>query len=54
MLEAEGVMLKDVSGYAPQVRWQQEEKEKIWREIDEGVQGIYTAESGGYDDWDKL
>ncbi|KAK3537298.1 hypothetical protein QTP70_006969 [Hemibagrus guttatus] len=39
-LEIEGVMLNDVSGYAPQV----EEKERFWSELDEVMESIPTGE----------
>uniref|UniRef100_A0A7N8XCY4 Endonuclease/exonuclease/phosphatase domain-containing protein n=1 Tax=Mastacembelus armatus TaxID=205130 RepID=A0A7N8XCY4_9TELE len=43
-LEVEGVMLNVVSGYAPQVGCELEEKEKFWREMDEVIQGTPSGE----------
>ncbi|KAK2921658.1 hypothetical protein Q8A73_001143 [Channa argus] len=43
-LEIEGVMFNVVSGYAPQVGCEFEEKEKFWSELDEVMQSIPTAE----------
>ncbi|KAK3529677.1 hypothetical protein QTP70_033685, partial [Hemibagrus guttatus] len=42
-LEFEGVML-NVSGYAPQVGCELEEKERFWSELDEVMESIPTAE----------
>ncbi|KAK3527989.1 hypothetical protein QTP86_013101 [Hemibagrus guttatus] len=42
-LEIEGVML-NVSGYAPQVGCELEEKEKFWSELDEVMESIPTGE----------
>ncbi|KAK2893531.1 hypothetical protein Q8A73_016015 [Channa argus] len=39
-LEVEGVMFNVVSGYAPQVGCELEEKEKFWSELDEVMQSI--------------
>ena len=39
-LEIEGVMLIFISGYAPQVGCEFEEKEKFWNELDEVMQNI--------------
>ena len=39
-IEIEGVMLYVVSAYAPQVECDFEEKEKLWNEMDEGMQSI--------------
>ncbi|KAK3543979.1 hypothetical protein QTP70_032740, partial [Hemibagrus guttatus] len=43
-LELEGVMLNVVSGYAPQVGCELEEKEKFWSELDEVMESIPTGE----------
>ncbi|MCJ8731892.1 hypothetical protein PDJAM_G00204980 [Pangasius djambal] len=43
-LEIEGVMLNVVSGYAPQVGCELEEKERFWSELDEVIQNIPTGE----------
>ncbi|KAK3532252.1 hypothetical protein QTP86_011841 [Hemibagrus guttatus] len=43
-LEIEGVMLNVVSGYAPQVGCELEEKERFWRELDEVMESIPTGE----------
>ncbi|KAK3509752.1 hypothetical protein QTP70_008387 [Hemibagrus guttatus] len=43
-LEIEGVMLNDVSGYAPQVGCELEEKERFWSELDEVMESIPTGE----------
>ncbi|KAK3548411.1 hypothetical protein QTP70_012651 [Hemibagrus guttatus] len=43
-LEFEGVMLNVVSGYAPQVGCELEEKEKFWSELDEVMESISTVE----------
>ncbi|KAK3523529.1 hypothetical protein QTP70_001897 [Hemibagrus guttatus] len=43
-LEIEGVMLNVVSGYAPQVGCELEEKEKSWSELDEVMESIPTGE----------
>ncbi|MCJ8736312.1 hypothetical protein PDJAM_G00258120 [Pangasius djambal] len=43
-LEIEGVMLNVVSGYAPQVRCELEEKERFWSELDEVIESIPTGE----------
>ncbi|KAK3565745.1 hypothetical protein QTP86_015006 [Hemibagrus guttatus] len=43
-LEIEGVMLNVVSGYAPQVRCELEEKERFWSELDEVMESIPTGE----------
>ncbi|KAK3516881.1 hypothetical protein QTP70_028197, partial [Hemibagrus guttatus] len=43
-LEFEGVMLNVVSGYAPQVGCELEEKEKFWSELDEVMESIPTGE----------
>ncbi|KAK3567244.1 hypothetical protein QTP86_015085 [Hemibagrus guttatus] len=43
-LEIEGVMLNVVSGYAPQVGCELEEKERFWSELDEVMESIPTAE----------
>ena len=40
MLEVEGVMMNDVSGYAPQVGCEMEEKVKFWNRLDEVVESI--------------
>ena len=39
-LEIEGVMFNVVSGYAPQVGCELEEKEKFWSDLDEAIQSI--------------
>ncbi|KAK3537068.1 hypothetical protein QTP70_000746 [Hemibagrus guttatus] len=44
MLEIEGVMLNVVSGYAPQVGCELEEKERFWSELDEVIESIPTGE----------
>ncbi|KAF7640886.1 hypothetical protein LDENG_00007600, partial [Lucifuga dentata] len=43
-LETEGVMFSVVSGYAPQVGCELEEKEKFWSELDEVMQSIPRGE----------
>ncbi|KAK3556732.1 hypothetical protein QTP70_015066, partial [Hemibagrus guttatus] len=43
-LEIEGVMLNVVSGYAPQVGCELEEKERFWSEIDEVMESIPMGE----------
>ncbi|KAK3539783.1 hypothetical protein QTP70_013216 [Hemibagrus guttatus] len=43
-LEIEGVMLNVVSGYAPQVGCELEEKERFWSELDEVMASIPTGE----------
>ncbi|KAK3532052.1 hypothetical protein QTP86_003539 [Hemibagrus guttatus] len=43
-LEIEGVMLNVVSGYAPQVGCELEEKEKFWSELDEVMESIPMGE----------
>ncbi|KAK3566754.1 hypothetical protein QTP86_004437 [Hemibagrus guttatus] len=43
-LEIEGVMLNVVSGYAPQVGCEKEEKERFWSELDEVMESIPTGE----------
>ncbi|KAK3543566.1 hypothetical protein QTP70_023888 [Hemibagrus guttatus] len=43
-LEIEGVMLNVVSGYAPQVGCELEEKERFWSEFDEVMESIPTGE----------
>ncbi|KAK3540514.1 hypothetical protein QTP70_032471, partial [Hemibagrus guttatus] len=43
-LEIEGVMLNVVSGYAPQVGSELDEKEKFWSELDEVMESIPTGE----------
>ncbi|KAK3565912.1 hypothetical protein QTP86_020321 [Hemibagrus guttatus] len=43
-LEIEGVMLNVVSGYAPQVGCELEEKERFWNELDEVMESIPTGE----------
>ncbi|KAK3514571.1 hypothetical protein QTP70_021622 [Hemibagrus guttatus] len=43
-LEIEGVMLKVVSGYAPQVDCELEKKERFWSELDEVMESIPTGE----------
>ncbi|KAK3557698.1 hypothetical protein QTP70_034164 [Hemibagrus guttatus] len=43
-LEIEGVMLNVVSGYAPQVGCELEEKERFWSELDEVLESIPTGE----------
>ncbi|KAK3552014.1 hypothetical protein QTP70_031598, partial [Hemibagrus guttatus] len=42
--EIEGVMLNVVSGYAPQVGCELEEKERFWTELDEVMESIPTGE----------
>ncbi|KAK3516098.1 hypothetical protein QTP70_005396 [Hemibagrus guttatus] len=42
-LEIEGVMLNVVSGYAPQVGCELEEKENFWSELDEVMESIPTG-----------
>ncbi|KAK3566661.1 hypothetical protein QTP86_002337 [Hemibagrus guttatus] len=42
-LEIEGVMLNVVSGYAPQVGCELEEKERFWSELDEVMESIPTV-----------
>ncbi|KAK3530488.1 hypothetical protein QTP86_024400 [Hemibagrus guttatus] len=39
-----GVMLNVVSGYAPQVGCELEEKERFWSELDEVMESIPTSE----------
>ncbi|KAK3540863.1 hypothetical protein QTP86_002436 [Hemibagrus guttatus] len=64
-LEIEGVMLNVVSGYAPQVGCELEEKERFWSELDEVMESIPTGErvvigadfnghvgEGNRDDWE--
>ncbi|KAK3526868.1 hypothetical protein QTP86_000728 [Hemibagrus guttatus] len=43
-LEIEGMMLNFVSGYAPQVGCELEEKERFWSELDEVMESIPTGE----------
>ncbi|KAE8281679.1 hypothetical protein D5F01_LYC20678 [Larimichthys crocea] len=43
-LEIEGVMFNVVSGYAPQVGCELEEKEKFWLDLDEVMQSIPRSE----------
>ncbi|MCI4382162.1 hypothetical protein PGIGA_G00260620 [Pangasianodon gigas] len=43
-LEIEGVMLNVVSGYAPQVGCELEEKERVWSELDEVIESIPMGE----------
>ncbi|MCJ8736423.1 hypothetical protein PDJAM_G00258010 [Pangasius djambal] len=43
-LEIEGVMLNVVSGYAPQVGCELDEKERFWSELDEVIESIPTGE----------
>ncbi|KAK3562710.1 hypothetical protein QTP86_005674 [Hemibagrus guttatus] len=43
-LETEGVMLNVVSGYAPQVGCELEEKERFWSELDEVMESVPTGE----------
>ncbi|KAK3553836.1 hypothetical protein QTP70_012206 [Hemibagrus guttatus] len=43
-LEFEGVMLNVVSGYAPQLGCELEEKERFWSELDEVMERIPTGE----------
>ncbi|KAK3507261.1 hypothetical protein QTP70_012974 [Hemibagrus guttatus] len=43
-LEIEGVMLNVVSGYAPEVGFELEEKERFWSELDEVMESIPTGE----------
>ncbi|KAK3553760.1 hypothetical protein QTP70_009182 [Hemibagrus guttatus] len=43
-LEFEGAMLNVVSGYAPQVGCELEEKERFWSELDEVMESIPTGE----------
>ncbi|KAK3565387.1 hypothetical protein QTP86_007664 [Hemibagrus guttatus] len=43
-LEIEGVMLNVVSGYAPQVGCELEEKERFWSELDEVMESTPTGE----------
>ncbi|KAK3566615.1 hypothetical protein QTP86_001540 [Hemibagrus guttatus] len=43
-LEIEGVMLNVVSGYAPQVGCELEEKERFWSELDEVMESIPKGE----------
>ncbi|KAK3522013.1 hypothetical protein QTP70_021391 [Hemibagrus guttatus] len=43
-LEIEGVMLNVVSGYAPQVGCELEEKERFWSKLDEVMESIPTGE----------
>ncbi|KAK3520421.1 hypothetical protein QTP70_024172 [Hemibagrus guttatus] len=45
-LEIEGVMLNVVSGYAPQVGCELEEKERFWSELDEVMESIPTGHVG--------
>ncbi|KAK3542731.1 hypothetical protein QTP70_000088 [Hemibagrus guttatus] len=44
-LQIEGVMLNVVSGYAPLVGCELEEKERFWSELDEVIESIPTGES---------
>ena len=44
-------MKNDVSGYAPQIDWEMEEKEKFWSEFDGVVESIPMVESG---EWSRL
>ncbi|KAK3514564.1 hypothetical protein QTP70_021619, partial [Hemibagrus guttatus] len=46
-LEIEGVMLNVVSGYAPQVGCELEEKERFWSELGEVMESITTSERVG-------
>ncbi|KAK3570874.1 hypothetical protein QTP86_029388, partial [Hemibagrus guttatus] len=46
-LEIEGVMLNVVSGYAPQVGCEIEEKERFWSVLDEVMESIPTGERVG-------
>ncbi|KAE8278057.1 hypothetical protein D5F01_LYC23887 [Larimichthys crocea] len=48
-LEIEGVMFSVVSGYAPQVGCELEEKEKFWLDFDEVMQSIPRSERVGAD-----
>ncbi|KAK3554809.1 hypothetical protein QTP70_033843 [Hemibagrus guttatus] len=48
-LETEGVMLNVVSGYAPQVGCELEEKERFWSELDEVMESIATDLEKAYD-----
>ncbi|KAK3519634.1 hypothetical protein QTP86_002446 [Hemibagrus guttatus] len=48
-LEIEGVMLNVVSGYAPQVRCELEEKKRFWSELDEVMESIPTDLEKAYD-----
>ncbi|KAK3524853.1 hypothetical protein QTP86_007842 [Hemibagrus guttatus] len=43
-VEIEGVMLNVVSGYAPQVGCELEEKERFWSKLDEVMESIPTGE----------
>ncbi|KAK3549338.1 hypothetical protein QTP70_034563, partial [Hemibagrus guttatus] len=43
-LEIEGVVLNVISGYAPQVGCELEEKERFWSELDEVMESIPTGE----------
>ncbi|KAK3570020.1 hypothetical protein QTP86_009157 [Hemibagrus guttatus] len=43
-LEIEGVVMNVVSGYAPQVGCELEEKERFWSELDEVMESISTGE----------
>ncbi|KAK3539055.1 hypothetical protein QTP86_023495, partial [Hemibagrus guttatus] len=43
-LDIEGVMLNVVSGYAPQVGCELQEKERFWSELDEVMESIPTGE----------
>ncbi|KAK3545478.1 hypothetical protein QTP70_007724 [Hemibagrus guttatus] len=43
-LAIEGVMLNVVSGYAPQIGCELEEKERFWSELDEVIESIPTGE----------
>ncbi|KAK3564529.1 hypothetical protein QTP86_022863 [Hemibagrus guttatus] len=43
-LEIEGVMLNVVSGYAPQIGCELEEKERFWSELDEVIESIPMGE----------
>ncbi|XP_062866594.1 uncharacterized protein LOC134329279, partial [Trichomycterus rosablanca] len=43
-VEVEGMMLNVVSGYAPQVGCEKEEKEKFWRDLDEVIESIPKEE----------
>ncbi|KAK3565756.1 hypothetical protein QTP86_015017 [Hemibagrus guttatus] len=49
-LEIEGVMLNVVSGYAPQVGCELEEKERFWSELDEVMESIPTGEGNTGDE----
>ncbi|KAK2899776.1 hypothetical protein Q8A73_012905 [Channa argus] len=47
MLEFKGVMFNVVSGYAPQVGCELEEKEKFWSQLDEVMQSIPREKAHG-------